>query len=87
MGKILKQDEYSTTKRERARNNYRIKHKIPLDAPLNSTYAGSIDTHVASKMRGEGKPFSEIGRLLGVSRQAVHQLLKRHRKKDSCRLS
>jgi len=54
------------------------KHRVPFKrGPLPSEIR-----RVVVRMRGEGKTFREIGKILGISHQAAHQLWKRHLKRN-----
>ncbi len=50
------------------------RHRVPFKrGPLPSEIR-----RVVVRMRGEGKTFREIGKILGISHQAAHQHWKRH---------
>jgi len=50
------------------------RHRVPRKrGPLPSEMR-----RVVVRMRGEGKTFREIGKIMGISHQAVHGLWKRH---------
>ncbi len=52
------------------------RHRVPLKrGPLPSEIR-----RVVVRMRGEGKTFRQIGKILGISHQAAHQHWKRHLK-------
>jgi len=60
-------------------SNWARRHGIPLKkGPLPSEMR-----RVVVRMRGEGKTFREIGKILWISHQAAHQHWKRHLKRKA----